>query len=403
MANHTLYYGAHDKELNNSGSSCSVNDSCMDRGNYTEDDLYYVPPGLVVLLSFLYGSISLLAVVGNTLVITVIAKNKSMQTVTNFYIANLAIADVLIGIFSIPFQFQAALLQRWDLPEFLCPVAPFFKEMTVNVSIITLTVISIDRYMAIVHPLKPRCSRRVAKAVMAVVWTFSLCSGIPMAIIFSVEKEELYPGRYVYKCHPHFPKNDLVVDLGKLYRLYLIIVQYFFPLIIICVAYFRVMYTIWGNQAPGSAVDARDQKLNKNKRKVIKMLVIVVAMFAFCWLPLQTYNLLSEIFQEINLYRYINIIWFCSHWLAMSNSCCNPFIYGLLNERYKNAFRQLFRTCPCRCCRCDVKENTVFFEHSECSVRRNSNTNTHTTNVQLNGRFKRYLRVNANDAEQSYV
>lgn len=65
--------------------------------------------------------------------------------------------------------------------------------------------------------------------------------------------------------------------------------------------------------------------------QVIKMLVIVVTLFALCWLPLQTYNVLQEIFPEINSYRYINIIWFCFDWLAMSNSCYNPFIYGIYN------------------------------------------------------------------------
>ena len=89
----------------------------------------------MVLLSILYGSISAVTVVGNALVILVILvifKNQSMRTVTNFYIANLSVADVLIGVLGIPFQFQAALLQRWDLPHFLCPVAPFVKVGTIN-------------------------------------------------------------------------------------------------------------------------------------------------------------------------------------------------------------------------------------------------------------------------------
>lgn len=63
-----------------------------------------VPTGLICLLAFLYGSISLLAVIGNGLVILVIVKNNRMHTVTNIFIANLAVADVIIGLFSIPFQ-----------------------------------------------------------------------------------------------------------------------------------------------------------------------------------------------------------------------------------------------------------------------------------------------------------
>ena len=244
-----------------------------------DDSLYYVPPGLVVLLSFLYGSISAVAVTGNFLVILVILKNKSMQTVTNFYIANLAVADVIVGIFAIPFQFQAALLQRWDLPEILCAVAPFVLEFTVNVSVFTLAIISLDRYMAVIYPLKPRCSRTVAKVVMTFVWIFSLGSGLPAAIVFRVEQVPVDTGSLQTKpfCYPNFPKIGSISS-GKVYRLYLVIVQYFFPLLIISFAYFRIMHRIWGNKAPGSALNSRDQIMNKNKRKVSEKLLCSIPM-----------------------------------------------------------------------------------------------------------------------------
>ncbi|EEB09957.1 class A rhodopsin-like G-protein coupled receptor GPRnna12, putative [Pediculus humanus corporis] len=72
------------------------------------------------------------------------------------------------------------------------------------------------------------------------------------------------------------------------------------------------------------------------------MLVIVVVLFALCWLPLQAYNVLQDVFPEINKYRYINIVWFCFDWLAMSNSCYNPFIYGIYNEKFKREFQIRF-------------------------------------------------------------
>ncbi|KAL3214622.1 hypothetical protein MRX96_034786 [Rhipicephalus microplus] len=62
------------------------------------------------------------------------------------------------------------------------------------------------------------------------------------------------------------------------------------------------------------------------------MLFVIVALFAFCWLPYQLYNILREVFPKIDKYKYINIIWFCTHWLAMSNSCYNPFIYAIYNR-----------------------------------------------------------------------
>lgn len=61
------------------------------------------------------------------------------------------------------------------------------------------------------------------------------------------------------------------------------------------------------------------------------MLIIVVLLFGICWCPLQVYNILQVTWDSVNEYKYINIVWFCSDWLAMSNSCYNPFIYGIYN------------------------------------------------------------------------
>lgn len=81
----------------------------------------------MALLAVLYGGISLVAVAGNSLVIWAVCRSRRMHTSTNWYIANLAAADIAIAAFAVPFQFQAALLQRWDLPEFMCPFCPFVQ------------------------------------------------------------------------------------------------------------------------------------------------------------------------------------------------------------------------------------------------------------------------------------
>ncbi|KAK8757427.1 hypothetical protein V5799_004941 [Amblyomma americanum] len=82
--------------------------------------------------------------------------------------------------------------------------------------------------------------------------------------------------------------------------------------------------------------------------QVTKMMFIVVAIFALCWLPYQTYNILTEIYPAINSYRYINVIWFIMHWLAMSNSCYNPFIYAIYSEKFNTEFKARIRCCARR-------------------------------------------------------
>ncbi|XP_046392000.1 substance-K receptor-like [Ischnura elegans] len=343
------------------------------------DTIYSVPASVVVLLSLCYGFLSVSAVGGNALVIwAVFGSHRMRRSSTNFFIANLALADIIIGLFSIPFQFQAALLQRWDLPEFMCPFCPFVQVLSVNVSIFTLTAIAVDRHQAIVRPLSgARPSRLRARILIAAIWVVSAALALPMALALGVTHELAF-------LHPYpsfewfgdeadgvtpsslleateFPMEEVggewpeewtkpfCSNVGispwtmNAYRHALAALQYACPLAVISVAYAKVGMRLWGATTPGTAQRRRDANLLKNKKRVIKMLFIVVALFALCWLPLQTYNVMQAIFPHINQYKYINIIWFCCDWLAMSNSCCNPIIYGIYSDKFKTEFARRFR------------------------------------------------------------
>lgn len=229
-----------------------------------EEDIYSVPVGVVVLLAILYGSISLIAVLGNGLVIFVISKNRKMQTVTNIFIANLALADVIIGLFSTPFQFQPALHQRWDLPRFLCKVAPSFKVLSVNVSVFTLAVISVDRYMAVLYPFKAGFSKKMAFLGIALIWIIGIASSFPEALYFSFEYVyDVTNGGLKPYCNILWPTKNF----GKYYHLYLFIVQYLLPLLVINFSYIRIACRIWGTKQPGDATET-DNVRQRNKRKV---------------------------------------------------------------------------------------------------------------------------------------
>ncbi|XP_016660125.1 RYamide receptor-like [Acyrthosiphon pisum] len=319
-------------------------DSCNNYTNHTEfylepTLLYDVPVSIILLLSMFYGTISVMAVVGNALVIWIVTSSRRMHNVTNLYIANLALADIVIGLFSIPFQFQAALLQRWNLPALMCPFCPFVQVLSVNVSIFTLTAIAVDRHRAILSPLSAIPSKFRAKMSIAAIWVIAFALATPMAIALRVQFIE-YGDRDGRKLVKPFCYNVRLPERTMLfYRLTLLFVQYLVPVVIITVVYMRMALRLWGSHAPGNAQDSRDANLMRNKKKVIKMLVIVVGLFVLCWLPLQTYNVLQDIFPSINQFRYINIVFFCCDWLAMSNSCYNPFIYGIYNEKFKREFR----------------------------------------------------------------
>eukprot|EP00095_Tigriopus_kingsejongensis_P012396 maker-scaffold682_size112745-snap-gene-0.12 protein:Tk12396 transcript:maker-scaffold682_size112745-snap-gene-0.12-mRNA-1 annotation:"lymnokinin receptor" len=230
-------------------------------------ELYEPSLGIVILLAVCYGGISLGAVVGNTLVIYMVIRSRRMRTITNFFIANLALSDVVIGTFSIPFQFQAALLQRWNLPEIMCSLCPFFQNVSVNTSIFTLIAIALDRYNAIIHPLRGKSSKKGTKIRIGFIWVTSILLAVPQVIAFRVM---LVDGS-IPQC---IPVNISPTTLTW-YMFALCFVQYFLPLALISFAYLRISMAI-------------------------KVLMFVVSLFSVCWLPLQSYSVISVIAPRIN-------------------------------------------------------------------------------------------------------
>lgn len=233
---------------------------------------FQVPVGVLSLLAVLYGLISILAVFGNLLVIIVILKNKNMQSITNIFIANLALGDVLIGIFSIPFQFQAALLQRWVVPYFLCPVAPFIKNLTVCVSVFTLTIIAIDRYIAVMRPLKAGIQMKVATFVLVNTWLFGIISSLPNLLFFEVIDipDIQFKNQTMPFCAHAYPSKMFM----SVHVYYLSLMQYFLPLLVINFTYFRIVFKIWGTKAPGQQLEGQETTRIRNRKKVRKNLSI---------------------------------------------------------------------------------------------------------------------------------
>lgn len=236
---------------------------------FNKTDIYEVPSFIVVLLAILYGSISIIAIIGNGLVIVVIAKDKRMQTVTNIFIANLAFADVIIGMFTTPFQFHPALYQRWDFPDFLCKIAPSVKVFSVSVSVVTLTIISLDRYVAVMYPLKAGISKTYAIACLLIIWGIGLGSSFPEGYYYSVH---LVLNTNLLKFQPYCEAKWPSENFGKYYHLYLLLVQYLFPLLVINFSYTRISCKIWGTKAPGNSLDRGDREniRQRNKKKVSK-------------------------------------------------------------------------------------------------------------------------------------
>lgn len=114
-----------------------------------------------IIVYFMYISIFVIAVFGNAIVCVIVHTLPRMRTVTNYFIANLAVGDILMALFCIPPSFISMLiLGYWPFGEHFCKFVNFSQAVSVLVSAYTLVAISVDRYIALMWPLRPRLTKR---------------------------------------------------------------------------------------------------------------------------------------------------------------------------------------------------------------------------------------------------
>jgi len=135
----------------------------------------------VVLIS-LYVIIFVLGVAGNSLVVYIVAARRTMQSITNIFIANLAVSDIIMCLLAVPFTPLSGLLQSWPFGEALCHLVPMTMGVSVHVSTLTSTAIAVDRYFVIVYPFKPRMKTAMCLMLIAAIWLISVSISLPLAI-----------------------------------------------------------------------------------------------------------------------------------------------------------------------------------------------------------------------------
>nr|XP_003700734.2 PREDICTED: cholecystokinin receptor type A-like isoform X1 [Megachile rotundata] len=194
---------------------------------------------LETLIIPLYGTIFLLSIIGNSLVLITLARNKRMRTVTNVYLLNLAVSDLLLGVFCIPFTLLGQVLKNFVFGVTMCKLIPYFQAVSVSVGVWTLVAISLERYFAICRPLKSRRwqTQFHAYKMIAVVWTASLTWNAPI-LVFS-QLQDIRGGRR--KCREDWPS----VGTERAYNLFLDGTLLLVPLIVMSLAYSLIAVKLW--------------------------------------------------------------------------------------------------------------------------------------------------------------
>ncbi|XP_061567540.1 somatostatin receptor type 5 [Cololabis saira] len=303
-----------------------LNETLFNLTNSTFPDVSSGPSVAGVLIPLIYIIVCVIGLGGNTLVIHIVLHYSKIESVTNIYILNLAIADELFML-GLPFLAVQNTLQSWPFGSFMCRMVMTVDSINQFTSIFCLTVMSIDRYFAVVHPIRSSKWRRpqVAKAVNGTVWALSFLVVLPVVIFANIQKAG-------GTCNISWPQPANIWRAA--FIVYTSTVGFFCPLLIICLCYLLIVFKI---RSSGKKVHATSTKRRKSERKVTRMVVIVVAVFVFCWLPfyaLNIINLLVSLPSEYQGLYYFVVV------LGYANSCANPIVYGFLSDNFKRGFRK---------------------------------------------------------------
>lgn len=258
-----------------------------------------------------YSSIVLLSVGGNSLVVATVFSRRSMQTVTNWFIVNLACADIMMATLCVPMTFIAdVLLDYWPFGAPMCPLVGYAQAVSVFLGSFTMVGISIDRHRAIRHPLRARLTWRQLSCAFGFIWTAALALPLPIAMFTRAVVQDQFYGNgdrnnddnstlatatsssasmstsrvmtssplmtsTVMRCAEEWPDLLWQAEMWRYgYSMLIMVVQYFLPVAVLTVTYSSIACVVWfKRRMPGEPVGDRDQRLAVSTKKVRAMYV----------------------------------------------------------------------------------------------------------------------------------
>ncbi|XP_039285115.1 neuropeptide SIFamide receptor [Nilaparvata lugens] len=336
---------------------------------FWHDALYRHSLGMSVVFCAAYLIVFVVGLVGNVFVIAVVYRSPRMRTVTNFFIVNLAIADILVVVFCLPATLLSNIFVPWILGWWMCKTVPYVQGVSVAASVFSLIAVSIDRFLAIWYPLKCQITTRRARTIIAVIWLVAATTTLPWALFFDV---------VIFSEEPDVP---MCVEVwpdylnGNLYFLFAnLIMCYIVPMILISLCYILIWIKVCKRHIPSDTKDAQMERMQqKSKVKVVKMLVAVVILFVLSWLPLYAIFTRIKLGGDLDVWetKLFVVLTPVAQWLGSSNSCINPILYAFFNNKYRRGFSAILRSRQC-CGTLRYYDTVAMANSSSASVRKSS-------------------------------
>lgn len=329
---------------------------------------------LVVKVS-LYVIVMLVSLIGNSLIFAVVLKNRKMRTPVNFFVVNMAAADILITVFYMPRMISRFFLgSEWGisggLGHFLCKIAPITQELSASVSVLTLIVMAVDRFFAVLFPLKRIITNLVANASIALVWI--IAAAVRSPLFYALRLVQTEDG-----------KTFCVLQLesqtaSDVYLNFAFVLFYVIPLFVLTVLYSAILVSLKKRKPVGEELTITQRRYKnrlKRTRKVINMMFTIVFVFAFGWCLHFFYPVLSNRY-GLKVCKLVFPAFFLGH----ATSAINPCIYLIFIENYRRGFRAILTPLGRRCFNQVIPDSTVVIQDcTDFTVRHRDSNNESLT------------------------
>jgi len=290
-----------------------------------------------------YSFIFTLGVIGNLYITLAVMCRKEMRgSTTNYFILNLAVSDLGILVVSLP----AAVINdyfSWSFGKVACQILIALNDVFFSVSICTITVITLERYRAIVMPFKQKMNVKVSKVTIALIWLLSyLIIGFPMSFHMAV----LDNGERLL-CLPKWP-SPMITRIQTCFIGALIVIPLFitaYAYIVMIKAMKRQNKKLQDNvhSRASAASFKHDHHRHRHNAKLFKMLIIIVVVFWICMCPLTVLALIVEFFPQVRNGNTDLINGLFSFFVALffSNSAFNPIAIYIMSSELRKGINVL--------------------------------------------------------------
>ncbi|MBN3276143.1 OPRD protein, partial [Polyodon spathula] len=286
---------------------------------------------IAISITALYSVVCVVGLLGNLLVMYGIVRYTKMKTATNIYIFNLALADAL-STSTLPFQSAKYLMDTWPFGELICKIVLSIDYYNMFTSIFTLTMMSVDRYIAVCHPIRALDFRTPMKAkiINVCIWILSSVIGVPVMIMAVTKATD--KGNII--CMLEFPDPGWYWDTVT--KICVFIFAFVGPVLVITICYGLMILRLKSVRLLSGSKE-KDRTL----RRITRMVLVVVAVFIICWTPIHIFVIVKTLVDIDKKNPFVIASWHLCIALGYTNSSLNPVLYAFLDENFKRCFRDV--------------------------------------------------------------